>query len=162
MTEKRCRRLGAALIALVFGMAGLVLGPASPAAASVAALASVAPVTAPVNAPVTTNGLADCPGGYVCFWVDWHYEGPMGKLYGNNTNWSVFSQPECDRQNWEDCASSTFNNGNECAVNLYKDPGYGGEFLWEQRGSVRYNLNNNKDKYGRSFNDTISSNKWCP
>jgi hypothetical protein len=155
--RRRVGRCLAALTALVLCAAGLVMASASPAAAADTALASVAPVTA----PITTSGLVDCPGGYVCFWVDIHYEGPMGKLWGNNTNWSVFSQDKCANKNWDNCASSTFNNGNDCAVTLYRDPGYGGTFLWEQRGSVRYNLKNNRDQYGHSFNDAFSSNKWC-
>lgn len=140
-----------------------MLGPASSAAAAAAAAASVAPTTD----PVTTNGRDECPEGWVCFWVDPYYGSAMGKLAGNNTNWSAFKQWECDewhrgeRINWEDCASSTFNNGQNCSVKLYKDRGYTGEYLWEQRGSFRDNLAYDLDRYGVSFNDTISSNKWC-
>jgi hypothetical protein len=154
----RTRRLSVVLVALVLGAAGLVLVPALPATAAAAALASVAPATE----PVTINGAADCPSSYVCFWSDPQFKGRMGKLAGNNPTWSVFPQPDCGRtRNWEDCASSTFNNGNRCSVNLYKDPDYRGTYLWEQRGSLRYDLNHDKDQHGLSFNDTISSNKWC-
>lgn len=156
---RRYRRLPAVLIALVLGAAGPVLVPAFPAAASVRALASVSPVTG----PVTINGAADCPSGHVCFWSDPQFKGRMGRLAGNNSDWSVFPQEDCAAtRNWENCASSTFNNGNQCTVNLYKDPRYGGTYLWEQRGSLRYDLHYDRDQYGQSFNDTISSNKWCP
>src|SRR5690349_23116079 len=85
------RRLWAVLFAILLGATGMLLGPASPAAASVDALGSVAPLTG----PITTAGTVDCPAGYVCFWVDADFKGPMGKLEGNNTNWSIFPQRDC-------------------------------------------------------------------
>jgi hypothetical protein len=154
---RRYRRpLVIALYALVLNLAGLVLAPASPAAAAKNTLASVAPVT-----DVVVTGKADCPGGYVCFWVHAYYQGPMGKLAGNNLSWGAFPQSQCATDTWEDCASSTFNNGNSCAVDLYTGRAYTGYNLWEQRGSYRDNLALNRAPDGQSFNDRISSNVWC-
>lgn len=147
------------LAAVVLSVVGLVVVPASPAAAANTALASVAPVTGAVMSP---NGRADCPGGWLCFWVHTYYQGPMGKLAGDNANWSIFSQSQCElTRNWSDCASSTFNNRTDCAVYLYKKTFYDGHYLWEQPGSFRDNLTLNFDPGGQSFNDTISSNDWC-
>jgi hypothetical protein len=145
------------LFTLVLSMAGLVAIPTSAAAARANdAVASVAPVTSAMTA--TSKGA--CPASYVCFWVDAYYSGPMGKFQGNNANWGSYTQSSCQTGTWENCASSTFNNGNSCAVNLYMGRSYDGSYLWEQRGSFRDNLAYDLDQNGKSFNDTISSNYW--
>lgn len=149
-------RVVTVLSALVLTVAGLVLVPASPAAATQNTLASVAPITS-----VAVAGREDCPRGYVCFWVNPNFGGAMGKLAGNNLDWSAFGQSQCASGTWDDCASSTFNNGNDCAVDLYTGKAYTGHNLWEQRGSYRANLSLDRDPDGKPFNDRFSSNVWC-
>lgn len=144
-----------ALSALALTVAGLVLVPASPAAAAENTLASVAPVTEAVAA-----GMNNCPSPYVCFWVNAYYQGAMGKLAGDNQRWDRFSQSQCPHGTWEDCASSTYNHSPVCTVSLWTDRYYLGGRLWERPGSHRDNLAFNRADDGQPINDRISSNSW--
>lgn len=140
---------------LALTLAGLALVPASPAVAAENALASVSPV---VDAVVADRD--DCPSPYVCFWVNAHYDGPMGKLAGDNPRWDVFAQSRCPHGTWEDCASSTYNHSPICTVSLWTARSYLGGRLWERPGSHRDNLALDRADDGQPINDRISSNSW--
>lgn len=95
-----------------------------------------------------------CPSSYGCGWVNSGYGGPMGKWAGNNPNFTVFGQSQCQDGNWNDCISSIDNNGTSgCNMNWWWNAGYGGN-VWSER--VGYD-------YGSigSSNDQFSSDSWC-
>lgn len=57
--------------------------------------------------------LSDCPAGWDCMWTGGYFTGPLGKLAGQNGDWSVFAQSACSTSgssgaNWKDCASSVY------------------------------------------------------
>ena len=77
-------------------------------------MAGVGAVLLPQSAQAA---MSDCPSGYLCFWVDGPYGNPMGKVVGDNLDWSAFTQKSCPTWTWNDCASSVYDN----------NPDYGGQ-----------------------------------
>jgi hypothetical protein len=98
---------------------------------------------------------AGCPSGYLCFWKDINYGGAMGKVAGNNLNFTAFRNTSCQTGTWNDCISSVYNNGARCTVAIYRDANYLGGGLTVPRQTGISNLGT----YG--LNDAISSNRWC-
>jgi len=96
-----------------------------------------------------------CPSGYLCFWKDINYGGAMGKVAGNNMNFTAFRNSSCQTGTWNDCISSVYNNGTRCNVAIYRDANYLGGGLTVPRQTGIANLGS----YG--LNDAISSNRWC-
>ena len=95
------------------------------------------------------------PSGYLCFWKDINYGGAMGKVAGNNLNFTAFRNSSCQTGTWNDCISSVYNNGTRCNVAIYRDANYLGGGLTVPRQTGIANLGS----YG--LNDAISSNRWC-
>lgn len=100
------------------------------------------------------NDSHGCPSGYGCGWVNNQYGGAMGKWAGNNPNFSVFGQSQCQKGNWEDCISSIDNNGTSgCNINWWWQNNYGGN-VWSER---------QHDDHGAidGSSDQFSSDSWC-
>lgn len=120
--------------------------------------AGPAPAPAPavvVQPPAVAAGLSSCPSSYLCFWYLQNYSSYMGKVSGNNSNWAVFSRPECPRTHtWSDCAESAYNHGTQCTVYLFDATGYAGGYHSLARGDRTPNM------FGDYLN-RVSSNRWC-
>ena len=75
------------------------------AALTVAALPGAAQASAPDREAVSLLGTEDCPAEYFCFWRNADFKEEMGKVKGDNTSWTAFSQSKCQTGTWNDCAS---------------------------------------------------------
>ncbi|MFF2470228.1 peptidase inhibitor family I36 protein [Streptomyces mirabilis] len=109
-----------------------------------------------------SDGLG-CADGYACFWVNNNYNGTMGKVSGNNTNYLNLSNSSgCTKYpgTWNDCISSIDNNGTSgCKVFFWTGANYSGGYHSLSAGDAVYDFG---AVYGDpSFNDSISSNHWC-
>lgn len=97
---------------------------------------------------------AGCSSGNYCFWPNAGYSpaGNPGELSGRNADWSVFSRGDCPNDNWDNCASSVYNNGVSCESIAWTGRSYTGTpgILYRGDGG---NL-------VAPFNNAISSNSW--
>jgi len=134
--------------------AGPALAQAS--AASQAARVSIAPQSSQAVAAANPCGLP----GSLCFWVDIGWGGHKGHVAGNNGNWGVFPQAQCNGGTWNDCASSAFNDGNFDAVRLRQDINGGGGFFCIARGLGYSDFRKLHFSNGAGLNDAVSSNYW--
>ncbi|WP_369404422.1 peptidase inhibitor family I36 protein [Streptomyces albus] len=96
---------------------------------------------------------AGCTSTNVCFWDGYNYSDGPGKLSGWNSNWSVFKTSRCSDGDWENCASSVYNNGTSCSAVLWTGRSYSGSRLTLGRGSGQTRLSS-------TMNNAISSNSW--
>jgi hypothetical protein len=104
-----------------------------------------------VSAAADSNG---CPSQYGCGWKDSYFVAPMGKWAGPNSKFSVFGQQACQEGNWNDCISSTDNNGvSGCRINWYYDINYGQPLVYDAQYHSRATLGGANDKF--------SSDNWC-
>ena len=94
-----------------------VPGTAPTAAAAPSSPAAAVPQPQPAQVP-------SCPHGYVCFWTGSNYTGDMGKLKDRNPNWSTFKHAACPGGTWSGCASSIYNNGDNCKAQLWTNINY--------------------------------------
>ncbi|HEX3786547.1 MAG TPA: peptidase inhibitor family I36 protein [Pseudonocardiaceae bacterium] len=89
---------------------------------------------------------------------------PRGRFSGNNTNWGAYADSQCKSGNWNDCASSAWNDGQSDLVIVYQNISYGG-------GSFCFPLHTYEENFadtgiafnnGATLNDAVSSNTWFP
>jgi hypothetical protein len=126
-----------------------------------AVVALVAAVPSSAQASVSPrSSTADCPSGYLCFWVDANWVGKMGKVAGNNGSWTNLSESTCKGGTWNDCASALFNNGAVDNARVFKDANGKGGGRCVVRGTKWSNLTAQYFDNGVKMNDQISSNDW--
>ena len=123
-------------------------------AVNTGATATAAPATA---TPASTDSYG-CPEAYACFWDQTYMYGEMGKLAGDNTNWTAFSQSHCATGTWNDCARSLDNNGDYCPVFFWTSSSYNGSGAGLDVGNFVVSL---ALDWGSGWDRTISSNHWC-
>jgi hypothetical protein len=140
------------LLVAAVAMLGAVLAlPANAEPVAGSASARVSPIASDAVSPQVRV----CDGGDLCFWVDYNYQGARGRVEGNNPRWADFPQPACTRhRNWSNCASSVWNNGDRCDVELWSQPNYVDQFRVLRRGDSWADLRD------VMFNDAIDSNRW--
>ncbi|MFD6157297.1 peptidase inhibitor family I36 protein [Nocardia sp. NPDC060256] len=127
------------------------------AAGAVALFSAFAPVAQAAPGDVE---LADssCPSKSFCFWAYNDYQGPRGKVEGNNPDFRKFPQSACPSGTWNDCINSIKNRGRDCTVYMYSGFNYSG---------IRHSLGlgdsvpNISQWVSDGFARNISSNKWC-
>ena len=115
------------------------------------------------NPTAAQADFSNCPdeSGYLCFWTDTAFQGPMGKLSGSNVNWDVFNQAQCFGATWEDCASSIRNEGLNCEAVVWRDRGHSSGPSWViNRDTSAADLTQWSMQPGLSWNNQISSNSW--
>ncbi|MCW8102079.1 peptidase inhibitor family I36 protein [Streptomyces tauricus] len=95
-----------------------------------------------------------CGSGNFCFWPNAGYSpaGNPGELSGRNADWSVFSRSACPNGNWDNCASSDYNNGNSCEAIVWTGKSYSGSAGIVYRGTG--------GDFNSTFNNAVSSNSW--
>jgi hypothetical protein len=95
-----------------------------------------------------------CSSGNFCFWPNAGYSpaGNPGELSGRNADWSVFYRGDCPNDNWDNCASSDYNNGNSCEAVVWTGKSYSGTAGWVLRGTG--------GNFNSTFNNAVSSNSW--
>lgn len=95
-----------------------------------------------------------CSPGNFCFWPNAGYSpaGNPGELSGRNADWSVFYRGDCPNDNWDNCASSDYNNGNSCEAIVWTGKSYSGTAGMVLRGSG--------GDFNSTFNNAVSSNSW--
>ena len=116
------------------------------------------------------SSIANCPSGDLCWWVDANQVGVMHPVRDAIYDWSTQSEPSCPNLNWNDCASTLYNNkagfGAQVYANAYpkggspssSDPGYclePGSHAALDLATVHYS-----NEESLSLNDTISANQW--
>lgn len=148
------------------GLAALTV-TALPAAAHANPEWYAAPTALSDSATVSPLGVEDCTEAYFCFWRNADYGGDMGKVKGDNTTWTAFAQPNCEKtRTWSDCASSGYNHGQSgMGVRVYENTNYnrdvngGSKCLPKDwRGSTFTRVY--WEGTTTSINDKISSNRW--
>jgi hypothetical protein len=154
---KRLRR--AALGAAVFVAVSLAMTTAGTAFASperaAAATSSVAPL------------VLSCPVGDTCLWVDKNFGGYANGYSGSEPDFTVAGGwlPGCAHVEFNDCASSAWNNGQHCTVYLWTDVGYHGRYHSLGLGDAVSNFASSAGPptgfADPSFNDAVSSLHWC-
>ena len=160
-TGARATLLAAAAAALTVG--GTSVAAAAPAPAKPAApAASTAPDAPP---PAIAAAPANCTAGNLCFWADIEYVDGPGRLSGANASWFAFGHSSCATKGssgpvWADCASSLYNNGNNCTAHVYYWENYAVGFSVPRYVNYR-NLTQHQFSNGASLNDNIRSNNWC-
>ncbi|HET9895390.1 MAG TPA: peptidase inhibitor family I36 protein [Streptosporangiaceae bacterium] len=102
-------------------------GRAAITAAATAALLASGGAAASAQASPTTASAAPAVAnhcnklGKVCIWQNVGFTGDKGHFSGANLDWSTFSGgTDCATGNWNNCASSIFNNKTERAVILWE------------------------------------------
>lgn len=110
--------------------------------------------------------MPSCPHGYICFWTGANYTGDMGKLKDRNANWSTFKHAACPNGTWSGCASSVYNNGDNCQAQLWNSVNYknaqgtAGLVLPRQTGVARLA---SIPIEGATWDHAVRSNSWiCP
>ncbi|MGW3290572.1 peptidase inhibitor family I36 protein [Streptomyces sp. NPDC001002] len=95
-----------------------------------------------------------CGSGNFCFWPNANYSpaGNPGELSGRNADWSIFSRGDCPNGNWDNCATSDYNNGNNCEAVVWTGKSYTGTGGWVYRGTG--------GNFNATFNNAVSSNSW--
>ncbi|MFI9407156.1 peptidase inhibitor family I36 protein [Nocardia sp. NPDC052316] len=99
-----------------------------------------------------------CPSGNFCFWPYNNYQGPRGKVAGDNEDFRKFKQSACSSGTWDNCIQSIKNRGTQCTVYMFSGYKYSG---------IRHSLGrgDNVPDISRwvtdGFANNISSNKWC-
>ncbi|MBF6328171.1 peptidase inhibitor family I36 protein [Nocardia transvalensis] len=150
-------------IAVAAGVLSLfaVLAPAAqaapePAPGEPAPSAEVTPgqdVDAGASAPDSS-----CPSTYFCFWPYNNYQGPRGKVAGDNPDFRAFRQSACSSGTWDNCIQSIKNSGRQCTVYMYSGYRYTGIRHSLGRGDGVPNISR---WVSDGFANNISSNKWC-
>ncbi|WP_221353172.1 peptidase inhibitor family I36 protein [Streptomyces beigongshangae] len=137
--------------------AGVVLTMGGTAGTSAATPASGPDGTSAATMPTsvkTAAAPAGCNSGSLCFWNGQNYTGAgPGQLSGKNPDWSVFGNSACPNGNWDNCASSIYNNGVNCNSVTWTNKNYGGGFYSLPRGTGETQL-------ASSHNNAFSSNSW--
>lgn len=130
--------------------AGLLFSLLAPAAQATTEL---------TNAPAAEVEVADssCTQGYWCFWPYNNYQGPRGRLSGDNPDLSDFPQRACRSGTWDDCIQSVKNAGRRCTVYLFSGYYYTGT---RHSLSIGHSVSN-VGRWVPGFANSISSNKWC-
>ncbi|WP_280874275.1 peptidase inhibitor family I36 protein [Streptomyces pseudovenezuelae] len=97
---------------------------------------------------------AGCGSGNFCFWPNANYSpaGNPGELSGRNADWAIFSRGDCPNDNWDNCATSDYNNGNSCEAVVWTGKSYTGTGGWIYRGTG--------GNFSSTFNNAVSSNSW--
>ncbi|GAB1692500.1 peptidase inhibitor family I36 protein [Krasilnikovia sp. M28-CT-15] len=133
------------MFAMLMGTAALVLSaPAAPAVAN-----ADGPVRAVVADP---HG---CPKGNFCFWANPNFHDGPGKVTDDNEDFRQLRHSTCRTATWDNCISSIVNNGRYCTVYMFSGLNYGGS--WHSLG-----VGDEKSDLSQwTFNDAISSNRWC-
>lgn len=130
--------------------------------AAAGGIGTAAAAATPGNAaPASTDSLG-CPSGDACFWVDGGWNGTMGHVSGDNSNYLNLSNSSgCVAYpgTWNDCIASIDNNGNSCTVYFWTGANYSGRYHSLSIGDA-------VDSFGviwndPNFTDAISSNHWC-
>jgi len=118
--------------------------------AAVAAPLMVAAGLAVTSAPAEAYS---CDSGKLCAWEHADFRGARAQFGGDNAHWSYFAKSTGG--NWNDVASSTWNNGTSgMGVFLYEHSHYDGRAFCVPRGYRYSHLS------WYSFNDIVSSNRW--
>lgn len=126
--------------------------------------AAAAPAVADPAGDVGVAGREDCGAGNFCAWVNPGFNDGPGQWSGDTANYFGFSHSSCGIVNlrtWNNCASSVFNNGNNCNVRIFADPNYRGAYITLPRGSYLADLRADRMSDGTHANDKISSHDWC-
>lgn len=150
------RRIGIIMMSTVVTFAGV--GLLTPQAAN----ASVAPVKTATGSLLASR--SDCGSGNFCAWDNYNFSGGPGQWSGNASNWTSWVHTGCGVRSlwtWDNCASSVFNNGNNCNLTFYDDINYSGAYYNLPRGSYLAHMDQDRMSDGGSANDRISSHHWC-
>ena len=113
-----------------------------------------------------SGGMDACDSGSFCAWDNYNYSGGPGQWPGNADNYSHWGHRGCgvgSLWTWDNCASSVYNNGNSCNIQLYDDINYNtadGYYNLAKGGHLA-DLRKDKMTDGKAMNDRISSHKWC-
>jgi hypothetical protein len=97
---------------------------------------------------------ATCSAGYLCVWVNRNFGGAKRSIFSDDSDWSNNPQSQCRNGTWSDCASTAWNNGNFCDVQLWNLPNYRNQALLVERGEIFTDLS------AVFFNDAATSNLW--
>ncbi|WP_327371257.1 peptidase inhibitor family I36 protein [Streptomyces sp. NBC_01217] len=164
ISQVQLRRLRTLLIAVISVFAVMLAVPAADAADKDKSANGRPSVSAATPAGVGILAApAGCTAGNLCFWVNDNWNDGPGRLDGNNPDWGVYSHSTCGSGTWEDCASSLYNNGNNCTAHVYYLENYQTPKLSISRQSGYNSLSAVPLGYGVSgnWNDNIRSNNWC-
>jgi hypothetical protein len=157
------------MIAVPLIIAGALIAPSAAAAAPSSTGSALTTSTgstglAPDSSVQVPNAVAasfgSCPLKYLCFWVDAGPAGAMGKVMGDNVNWTDFPQSTCKHGNWNDCASALYNHGQFDAVTVFQDINMQGGSRCLILGTMWANLTQHTFVNGVNMNDAITSNQW--
>jgi hypothetical protein len=149
MRKKFAGAMGSVTLGLLFfaGSLPAVAAPAEPAGAA-------------------ADDIWGCPSSYACFWAGAHMAPPMGKVSENNKNFGNLPYSSgCTSGSWNDCISAVDNNGTTCTVYWFMDADYKGRWHSLHKGDYVTDLSSSSPPpigyADPSFNDAISSNRWC-
>lgn len=173
------RRVGAVGAGVIL-MTTVLAGPANaagqsdadgPSATSAAELAATTALNGgravvPVNNVLASGGMEACDPGSFCVWVNPNYSDGPGQWPNNASTYFAWDHDNCGWVNgytWNNCASSVFNNGQNCNIQLYDDVNYGtGRGYYNlQKGGHLANLKLDKMTDGKPMDNRLSSHKWC-
>jgi hypothetical protein len=112
------------------------------------------------------GGMDACESGSFCAWDNYNYSGGPGQWSGNADNYSHWGHSGCGLGSlwtWDNCASSVYNNGNSCNIQLYDDIKYSTAHGYYNlaKGGHLADLRKDKMTDGKPMNDRISSHQWC-
>ena len=153
--RRGARAAGTAMTALAVAVPLLATSAgAAPAATSSSAAASI----------LAAAGRSACQSGNFCAWDNYEFSGGPGQWYGNASNYTRWGHSGCGLASlwtWDNCASSVFNNGNNCNLTFYDGINYTGASYNLPRGSYLARMTLDRMSDGQSANDRISSHRWC-
>ncbi len=142
---------------IFFGRTAIMLAAATALLGSGSAVASAQ--ASPAVASGTPAVANDCNmSGQVCIWQSVGFTGDEGHFSGANLDWSTFGGgTDCASGNWNNCASSIYNNKTEHSVILWETINdEGGQFcvatLTGYSDFVRHHFSN-----GDALNDAVSA-----
>ncbi|MBU2668097.1 peptidase inhibitor family I36 protein [Actinoplanes bogorensis] len=168
---RRAGAVGAGVILMMTALAGPASAAEGPSAATAREMAAAKAANGgraivPVDNMLAAGGLEACDSGSFCVWVNANFNDGPGQWPNNSNNYLSWSHASCGYLNlrtWNNCASSVFNNGNNCNIQLYDDVNYGtGRGYYNlARGGRLANLTIDKMSDGQPMNDRLSSHKWC-
>ncbi|MFG2049460.1 peptidase inhibitor family I36 protein [Micromonospora sp. NPDC048935] len=120
----------------------------------------------PVDNLLASGGMEACDPGSFCVWVDPNYSDGPGQWPNSTSSYFGWAHKSCGLINggtWNNCASSVFNNGQNCNIQLYDDVNYGtGRGYYNlAKGGHLANLKLDKMTDGSPMDNRISSHKWC-
>jgi peptidase inhibitor family I36 len=95
--------------------------------------------------------------GRFCIWTNTGFGGEKGSFAGSNGNWNDLHSNTCRTRNWNNCASSAFNNKTSHAVNLWETTGdKGGSFCVAPLTGYS-NFGNHHFNNGDGLNNAVSA-----